>query len=331
MGWYERIPKVELHLHLEGSIPHEALWELIQKYGGDALAPNLETLKQRYRYRDFPHFIEVWSWQNRFLREYDDFEFVSEAVARDLARQNYRYVELMLSPSLFRRRGLQTQELALAVKKGLSKVENLQASLIVDLVRDYGPEKESRTLSELADIKSKIIGIGIGGSEHEYPPKPFAELFEHARDLGFHTMAHAGEAAGAESVWSAVRDLRVERIGHGTRAAEDVSLLNHLVKKRIPVDMCPLSNVRTGVTKTLAHHPIREFMQRGILVSVNTDDPKMFGNSLAEEFQLLEQVFHLNRKDIKTLTSNAIRASWLPQDEKVRMENTVLGDAVWRL
>jgi adenosine deaminase len=251
-------------------------------------------------------------------------------VAIDLARQNHRYVELMFSPSLFKQRGLETQKLVLAVKMGLSKVEELKFSLIGDLVRDYGPEQESRTLAELAETKEMgVIGIGIGGSEHAYPPEPFAGVYEKARKIGFHTTAHAGEAAGANSVWGAIRSLQAERIGHGIRAGEDEALLNHLVEKGIPLDMCPLSNVCTGVVTTLAHHPIREFFDRGVRVSVNTDDPKMFGNSLAEEFQLLEKTLRFSRKDIKRLTSNAIRASWLRQDEMSRLEQRVLSDPVW--
>lgn len=330
MDWHEKVPKVQLHLHLEGSIPHEALWELIQKYGGDTLTPNLETLKQRFAYRDFPHFIEVWSWQKGYLREYDDFSFVSEAVATDLLHQNHRYVELMFSPSLFQSLGLKTQELVEAVKKGLARVEGLAVNLIADLVRDYGPKRESRILAELSETRAMgVIGIGIGGSEHAYPPEPFAGLYDEARRIGFHTMAHAGEAAGVASIWGAIQSLEVERIGHGTRAVEDPTLVDYLVERKVPLDMCPLSNLRTGVVKSLRDHPIRDLFERGGLVSVNTDDPKMFGNSLAEEFRLLEEKLHFSRSDIRRLTGNAIQACWLPHDEKQKLARTVLSAPLW--
>ena len=330
MHWTKRIPKVELHLHLEGAIPHKAMWELIQKYGGDPLAPNLETLRKRFEYRDFPHFIEVWSWKNQFLKEYEDFTFIAEQVARDLASQNHCYAEIMFSPSLFKRHGLIPQQLTSAVRVGLDRVEEIHVLLVADLVRDYGPEREKRTLEELSETRDLgVIGIGIGGSEQTFPPEPFSAVYTRARELGFHTMAHAGEAAGAVSVWGAIRALEVERIGHGTRAAEDPALLEYLVEKRVPIDMCPLSNVKTAVVPDLSHHPVREFFDRGVLVTINTDDPKMFGNSLAEEFMLLEQVLNFDRHEIRVLTENAVQASWLPEDQKEDLAAEILEDPAW--
>ena len=214
MDWYDRLPKVELHIHLEGSIPLPGLWDLIQKYNGDPSVPDLAALEKRFAYRDFSHFIETWSWKNQFLREYEDFAFIAEAVARDLSRQNIRYAEMFFSPSLFVRHGLSVSGITEAVRAGLSRIPEIEISLIADLVRDYGPDAEIQTLEQLADLKSLgIIGIGIGGSEHEFPPEPFKNLFERARELGFRTNAHAGEAAGVESIWGAVKVLHVERIG----------------------------------------------------------------------------------------------------------------------
>ena len=247
MTWYERIPKVELHVHLEGAIPHEALFALIEKYGGDSSVADVTALAKRFEYRDFPQFIEAWSWKNQFLREYEDFSHIAELTARDMAAQGIRYAEVFFSPSLFIRHGLAVQEVARAVRSGLSRVPEIEIALIADLVRDYGPASELKVLEQLEEVKEYgIVGIGIGGSEHEYPPAPFRELFERARAAGFHVNAHAGEAAGAQSVWDAITELGAERIGHGTRAAEDPELVEYLVAHRIPLEMCPMSNVRTG-------------------------------------------------------------------------------------
>ncbi len=141
MTWFKKIPKIELHIHLEGAIPHRALWELIQKYGGDSAIPNVETLKKRFVFTDFAHFIKTWSWKNQFLREYEDFTFISELVARELFNQNIRYAEMLYSPSLFIRNGLEIQNINEAVHIGLSRVPEIEVSLIADLVRDYGPIK----------------------------------------------------------------------------------------------------------------------------------------------------------------------------------------------
>jgi adenosine deaminase len=320
MSWYDDVPKVELHVHLEGAIPHAALFELIQKYGGDSSAPDVAALANRFVYRDFPQFIEAWIWKNGFLREYDDFTFISEMVAWDMARQNIRYAEMFYSPSSFARRGLSVQRVTEAVRKGLSRVADIEIALIADLVRNFGPEAEMATLAALSDVKDLgVVGIGIGGSEHEFPPAPFEGLYEEARKAGFHTTAHAGEAAGAESVWDALRVLQVERVGHGTRAFEDPALVRYLAEHRIPLEMCPMSNVRTRVVGRLSEHPIRQYLDAGVVVTVNSDDPKMFQTSLAEEYRLLEQECGWTKGDIFQVILNGISSSWLPQGRKTSM------------
>ncbi|MGA2587133.1 MAG: adenosine deaminase [Candidatus Aminicenantales bacterium] len=329
-GWLDRLPKVELHVHLEGAIPHEALWKLVQKYGGDPAVPDLEALKKKFEYRDFVQFIETWAWKNRFLREYEDFAFIAEAAARDFVRQNIRYAEAFFSPADFSSRGLRPQELAQAVRRGLARVPGTRVALVADLVRDHGPEQAAVTLAQVREVRDQgVIGIGIGGSEHEFPPEPFAGIYKEARRLGFRTSAHAGEAAGAESVWGAVRVLGAERIGHGTRAGEDEALIDDLAERRIPLEMCPLSNLRTGVIGALENHPIRRFFDRGVIVTVNTDDPAMFGNSLADEYLGLMEVFHFSRDEIRTLILQAVRASWLTETEKLTLSGSFCRDPAW--
>jgi adenosine deaminase len=318
--WTTRLPKVELHLHLEGAVPLEALWELVQKYGGDPDTPNLEALQARFVYRDFPHFIDTWMWKNQFLRELEDFSFAAEAVARDLAAQNILYVEAFYSPPDFARYGLSPQGLTAAIRAGLDRVPDVRVNLIADVVRDYGPAAAAHTLAELREVQdSGVIGIGLGGSEQAHPPEPFAAVFAQARAWGFHTTAHAGEAAGAPSIWGATDALQAERIGHGARAGEDPRLLDVLAERQIPIEMCPLSNVRTGVVKDIAAHPIRKYFERGLFVTVNTDDPKMFNNSLAEEYALLVAVLGFSPSELEQLILNGIRASWLAETDKASL------------
>jgi len=330
MTWFERIPKVELHLHLEGAIPVPSLWELVQKYGGDESVPNPEVLQQKFVFRDFSHFIDVWVWKNQFLREYDDFSFAAEMMARNLAAQNILYAEVSFSPADYVRAGLTTQGLATAVRKGLSKVDDTEVALIVDLVRDFGPDQAMKTLHEASEIKDcGIVGVGIGGSEPEFPPEPFRQVFEAARGMGFRTTAHAGEAAGTDSIWGAIRSLDVDRIGHGTRAYEDPELIEYLIEHRIPLEMCPVSNVRTGVVSSVNEHPVRKYYEQGMVVTVSTDDPTMFGNSLAMEFTLLEEELGFSRDDIKSLILNAINSSWMPESGKVSLVRRIEGDENW--
>lgn len=329
-SWFERVPKVELHLHLEGAIPHDALWELVQKYGGDVASPDMTALEQRFRFRNFAHFIEMWVWKNRFLREYDDFTFIAEAVARDLAKQNIRYVEAFYSPPDFARRGLTTPRITESIRAGLSRVSGIEIALVADLVRDFGPEQAALTLEQVEEVRDLgVVGIGIGGSEQEFPPEPFAPVYARARQLGFHTSAHAGEAAGAGSIWGALRSLQVERIGHGTRAEEDPALLDYLAENRIPLEMCPVSNVRTGVVPSLKQHPVRSYFERGIPVTINTDDPKMFGNNLADEYRVLEQELGFTRAEVRSLILQGIQSAWLTQERKSQLTREFQQDDSW--
>ena len=330
MSWYERIPKIELHLHLEGAIPLDTLWQLVCKYGGDPAVPSREALAQRFQFRDFPHFLDTWLWKNGFLREIEDFTRIAKAVARDLAAQNVRYVEAHYSPSDFARHGLEPQALTRAIRDGLSQVPQIEVQLIADLVRGRDPIEMERTLSQVYEVRELgVIGVGLGGAEQQHPPEPYAGVFERARQLGFHTTAHAGEAAGAVSIWGALRALGVERIGHGTRAHEDPALLDHLAQHQIPLEMCPLSNVRTAVVSSLREHPIRDYVRQGLVVTVNTDDPKMFNNSLALEYELLERELGCTRDEIRSLILNGVRSSWLPADRKDRLLTTMLAAAAW--
>jgi len=328
--WYERVPKVELHLHLEGAIPQEALWQLMQKYGGDPAVPNLEALQRKFQYRDFPHFIETWVWKNQFLREYDDFTLIAEAVAKNLARQNVKYAEMFYTPSDFFRHDLEVQRLTAAIRSGLGRVKQIEIGLILDFCRDRGPENADRNLDAVKEVKLLgVIGVGIGGSEQNYPPEPFAGVYEKARQLGFHTGAHAGEAAGPESIWGAIRSLKVERIGHGTRAIEDETLVRYLAEKQIPLECCPLSNVRTGVVKSIEAHPVKKFFDAGLLVTVNTDDPAMFGNSLAQEYQRLEERLGFSQDEVRKVILNGVKAAWLSNDRKKLLTDTFVKDENW--
>jgi adenosine deaminase len=174
-----------------------------------------------------------------------------------------------------------------------------------------------------------VIGVGLGGSEQKYPPELYTKIYEKARLTGFHTTAHAGEAAGPESIWGAIRSLKVERIGHGTRAIEDESLMRYLAEKQIPLECCPLSNVRTGVVKSIEAHPVKKFFDAGLLVTVNTDDPAMFGNSLAQEYQMLEERLGFSRDEVRKVILNGVRASWLSTDRKKKLQETLVNDENW--
>jgi len=312
---------VELHLHLEGAIPLPTLWELIERHGGDETIRTPTQLVDWFTYRDFSHFMETWVWMIAFLRSYEDFTYAAEAVARHLASQNIVYAESFFSPSDFRHHGLDSQRLAMAIRKGLDRVPEVEVPLIVDLVRDRGPEGTARTLAAITEVaeEARVIGIGIGGYEAENPPEQFAAVYRTARDSGFHLTAHAGEAAGPESVWGAIHALGVERIGHGVRAAEDPALVEYLVEHQLPLEVCPTSNIRTAVVPDWDTHPARSLIDAGAMVTVNTDDPALFHSTLAGEYQVLEKRFGLAEGAIRRISLAGVDASWAPEHTKASL------------
>jgi adenosine deaminase len=325
---WSTMPKAELHLHLEGAIPVPTLWELIEHHGGDPVIKSPRQLVDFYTYRDFAHFMEIWVWMNTFLRTYDDFEFAAEAVARHLVEQNIVYAETFFSPTDFRRHGLTRQGIALAIRAGLDKVPEVEVPLVVDLVRDRGPEGTAATLAAISEVADEagVIGIGIGGFEAEHPPELFAGVYRTARERGFRLTAHAGEAAGPESVWGAINSLGVERIGHGVRSAEDPALVEYLVERQLPLEVCPTSNIRTGVVSDWDSHPARHLIEAGALVTVNTDDPAMFHSSLAGEFRVLDEIFGLGEEMIRRISLAPVEASWATPETKQRLREQI---AAW--
>ena len=320
---FDLAPKVELHLHLEGAIPVEALWQLVQTYGHPETS-SLEAITERFEYRDFAHFIETWQWMLPFIRTPDDWTGVAEAVARSLATQHIVYAEASISPTDFRRHELSVAEIATAVRRGLDRVDGTQVNLLVDLVRDTGPEWCARTLEDVIEVapEAGIVGITIGGSEHDFPPGPYAGVYRRAGEAGLGRSVHAGEAGGPENVWAALDELGVDRIGHGVRSVEDPRLVDHLVERQVPLEVCPTSNLRTGVVTSWASHPAVELIERGARVTINSDDPTYFECSLAAD---LRQVSALTDLDVERHTRYAIEASFADDATKRRLVEEVVG------
>jgi adenosine deaminase len=319
---FDLAPKVELHLHLEGAIPLDTLWDLVQKYGGDAAATSRTALVDHLRYTSFAHFIDTWWWMTGFVRSYEDFEHIAASVAADLARQNIIYAEASLSPTDFERHGLTPQGIAVAVRRGLDRVSSTQIVLNCDLVRDTGPARAAETLAAVLEVgaATDLRGITIGGSEQPYPPELFADVYAQAAAAGLHLTAHAGEAAGPESVRGALDALGVERIGHGVRIVEDPELLDRVVAEQIPLEVCPTSNVRTGVVSGWDSHPVGTLLAAGAAVTISSDDPTFFHTSVAAD---LREVSTRYGADPRILTERAIAASWMTDEEKHARLNEV--------
>lgn len=208
--------------------------------------------------------------------------------------------------------------------KGKQKARNdfsIQCELILDICRDNGPEKGMERLNALTPyLRKGLIGIGLGGSEQTYPADPYADVYKEARERGFRLTAHAGEAAGPESIWAVIEKLGVERIGHGVRANEDPQLISLLKQKQIPLEICVISNVRTGVYDSIEVHPIKQYFQQGLMVTVNSDDPVMFNTTISQEYLVLVKKLDFTINDLKRLSMNGIKASFMSDKDKQLME-----------
>ena len=317
------MPKVELHLHLEGSIPIDTLYGFAKRSGEASGVKSVEELSARLKYRDFEHFIDTWIWKNTFIREYADFEVMAYEVLRSLSAQNIKYVEVHYSPGDYRRVGLATAGITENILAGVERARadfGIRCGLIVDLIRDHGPEIGAARLDEVTPYLGKgIVGIGLGGSEQQFPPGPYAGVYREARSRGFHLTAHAGEVAGPESIRTAVEDLKVERVGHGVRAREDQYVVDMLRDLLIPLEMCVISNVRTGVVGSVGEHPVRQYFDDGLLITVNSDDPAMFNTTLTGEYLALAAELGFGPSEIQQLVLNGIEAGFLPEEDKAAL------------
>ena len=321
-----KIPKIELHLHLEGAIPLQTLMNLIQKKGGSSIK-TVDDLRKKLTYTDFAHFIDVWIWKNTFITEEKDFEGITYDVLHSLHNQNVKYVEAFYSPTDYQEQGFSTQKITEYVIKGKERAYqdfNIQCELIIDVVRGNSVEVCMQQLEDVEPYLGKgVIGIGLGGSEQKYPAGLYQPVYLKAKKKGFRLTAHAGEAAGAASVWAAIKQLGVERIGHGVRAYEDPRLILLLKDKKIPLEMCVVSNVKTGVCPSFAEHPIREYYHKGLSVTVNSDDPTMFDTSITREYLVLAQELGFSLNDLKCMCFNGIDASFMSENGKEVMKSQI--------
>jgi adenosine deaminase len=321
------LPKSELHLHLEGAIPPSSLLALLRKYRAPD-GQNIEALRARLVYRDFDHFLDTWSWMTHYVRAYEDFRWIAEGVARALADQGVRYAEVFFSPADFFQHGLSIAGMALAIREGLERAAGgVRVRLICDLCRQHPPERAMAWLEEIAAVRldAGIIGVGLGGPEHRFPPEPFAAVYRRAAELGLHRVVHAGEAAGPHSIRAALDELGAERIGHGTRAVEDPELVRRLVSEGVPLEVCPTSNVCTGVVGSLEAHPVRELFDAGVRVTLASDDPSFFGADLVQEYANLRalgfcdaELLQIARTGFEAaFLSDPERAVWLREIDAV--------------
>jgi aminodeoxyfutalosine deaminase len=287
-------PKIELHVHLEGAVRAPTLLQIARRNGVTLPADSVEGLAALYEFRDFLHFLNVWLLTTSALRTEQDFRQVVVDYAAEAASHGAVYLEGIFTPAEPAGRGTSWDEVFSGYCDGAQQAaeqHGVQVRLTPDIPRGFPMEAAEQTVRYAAAYRDRgVVAVGLGGSEAEYPPAPYARAFAIARDGGLASVPHAGEAAGPESIRSALDTLAADRIRHGFRAAEDPGLVRELADRGVVLDVCPVSNLRTGVVDSLAEHPLPALVAAGVACSVSTDDPAMFGTDLSADYAAARQL-----------------------------------------
>jgi aminodeoxyfutalosine deaminase len=322
------LPKAELHVHHVGSASARIVSELATRHPG-TVPSDLEELQRFYEFRDFAHFIEIYLAVVALIRTPEDIHYLTYEIAREMATgQALRYAELTCTPFTSVRPdqpelGMPIEGYTEAIESARLEAERdfgLVLRWIYDVPGEFGVPSADATLDfALHHRPEGLVAFGLGGPEVGVPRAQFQPHFERARAAGLHCVPHAGETTGPETVWDSLRLLHAERVGHGTSAARDPALLDHLAETGVPLEVCPSSNIATRAVATLAEHPIRAFRDAGVTVTVNSDDPPMFGTTLNREYAVAAELLDLDEAGVAELARTAVRASFAPAEVRARI------------
>ncbi|MGN9813049.1 adenosine deaminase [Micromonospora sp. BQ11] len=318
------MPKVELHVHHVGSASPRIVAELAARHEGRTPVPaDPAALADYFVFRDFAHFIELYLSVVDLVRDPEDVWILTHEVARELARQQVRYAELTVTPYSHVHRGIPAPAFCEAIEDARKRAAadfGIELRWCFDIPGEAGlPAAEETLRISLEERPDGLISFGLGGPEIGVPRPQFKPYFDQARAAGLRSVPHAGETTGPQTVWDALRDLGAERIGHGISAAEDPELLAYLAEHRIALEVCPTSNVRTRAVATIDQHPLRRLVDAGVLVTVNSDDPPMFGTTLNDEYAVAARLLGVGPEGLAALARDAVSASFLDTAGKQRI------------
>jgi aminodeoxyfutalosine deaminase len=320
------LPKVELHVHHVGSAAPRVVAELAARHPG-AVPADPDELAAFFTFRDFGHFIELYLATVALIKTAADVRMLTYEVATDMAAQNIRYAELTCTPHTSVMNGIPIEGYVEAIEDARVAAERdhgITLRWIFDIPGELGENAAEHTIRmALENGPEALIGFGLGGPEVGTSRAKFQAVFDQARAAGLHSVPHAGETTGPQTIWDALNFLGAERIGHGTTAVQDDRLLEHLAEQRIPLEVCPTSNVATRAVSSYDDHPIRAMVEAGVLVTINSDDPPMFGTTLNREYAIASVLLDLDAAGIADLATNAVTASFLPDADKKSLTDQI--------
>lgn len=309
--WLNALPKAELHLHLEGTLEPGLMFELARRNGVALPWPDVESLRRAYDYDNLEEFLDLYYRGAEVLRTEQDFYDLTWAYLLKCREQNVVHTEPFFDPQTHTDRGIAFETVLAGITQALEdgrRQLGIQGGLILSFLRHLPEEAAMRTLEQALPYRDAFIAVGLDSSERGFPPRLFQRVFERARAAGLPAVAHAGEEGPPEYIWEALDLLQVRRIDHGVRAAEDERLIERLIDTQIPLTVCPLSNTRLRVFDSMAEHNILELLERGVKVTVNSDDPAYFGGYITENFHALHEHLGMTQDQARRLAANSMDA-----------------------
>ena len=313
------LPKAELHLHVEGTLEPEMMFELAERNGVTLAYRSLEEVRAAYRFENLQSFLDLYYQGMGVLQQEQDFYDLTYAYLTRAQAQGVRHAEIFFDPQGHTTRGVAFATVIDGIHRAQQDGERdlgITSKLIMCFLRDMSPESAMATLEEALTYRKRIVGVGLDSAEAGHPPGPFAAVYAKARDHGLLPVAHAGEEGPAAYVEEALDRLKVVRIDHGNRALDDPALVERLAAAQVPLTVCPLSNLKLKVVQDMTRHPIKEMLARGLLATVNSDDPSYFGGYVNENYQAIQDALGFSNEELALFARNSFEASFLSPDEK---------------
>jgi len=317
--YLRKIPKAELHLHIEGTLEPELMFVLAQRNNIKLPYSSIEEAKKSYEFTDLQSFLDIYYTGANVLIHEEDFYDLTWAYLQRAKNQNVRHAEIFFDPQTHTQRGVSFAAVVTGIHAALQDAEQelgITSKLIMCFLRDLTEESAQKMLDEAILFKDKIVAVGLDSAELGNPPEKFINVFARAREHGFLAVAHAGEEGPAEYIWQALELLKVKRIDHGVRCLEDPKVVAELVARQTPLTVCPLSNIKLCVFPTMAQHPLKKMLEHGLCATVNSDDPAYFAGYVAENFLAAQKALQLTQQEIYQLAKNSFVAAFLPEEQK---------------
>lgn len=320
------LPKAELHLHIEGTFEPELMFKLAQRNGIPLKYKSAQQVRAAYQFTDLQSFLDIYYEAAKALIKEEDFYELTFAYLERVAKQNVKHAEIFFDPQTHTDRGVAFDTVIKGIHRALMDGEHklgISTHLIMCFLRHLDEASAMQTLEQAVKYKDWIKGVGLDSGEVGNPPEKFARVYERAREIGWLAVAHAGEEGPPEYIWQALDILKVKRIDHGVRCLEDAALVKRLAAERIPLTVCPLSNLKLRVIQHMADHPLRKLLDAGICATVNSDDPAYFGGYVQENFVATQYALNLTEKELITLAKNSFEASFISEADKKKYFNLI--------